>query len=1001
VRPLELKLKGLRSYHGERTIPLAEESLLAIVGDTGAGKSSLLEAIVFALYAGSSWDGRAASELISDRTRTMVVELTFRAQGEAWRVRRTMSNSNRPAEHELVCTSDPDKPRADGAHAVNREVKRLVGLDREQFCRAVLLPQGRFEQLLHATPGERVDVLKGLLGLDQVTRVRDQAAKLQRTLSDRLLEISDRRGQFLPDPRAVADRARKRIAEIEPEALRFEEVQRGIGKAEQDAQAREAQAATFEQKADTLEPRMVGDAATLGRLDEIERGIAERRRPLAEELESHDRRIQQSTERIETIKRERRDRENLERGIDALVEAHSRLESLDRDQTTLDEQLTEAERQRAALAEAQERLPALETELNEASAAAKDATSQLSLEDQRQRQFAEALTELASQLDQHRAAEHSLKDNASTIESAVAVEQLRQEELDSATTARGRAEDEHDRLTALAPVATLAHDCRAGDACPVCARELPEDFEPPSVDGLDSAKSAYVEAQEAERQAAKTHAEATAALKHLRDASPALEHALDGTRKSLGSAEGTVRGLTESLDRFDGTDLLARARAQAETADQKLGELREIERAKQAARDERKDARDKLLNGIESDRKLLENKDGANQREQKRIADDRAQVHQRVSKLPLPLEIPGAPTATRLADTLDELRELLPAAQQLEAEHDQLLAERQELGQKLGELDKQLQSDVREPAIAARTSLDGLRMELERLGTPGLPNQPEARATIPELVAWGEAIEKAVVDELQNLRTQAETLRGEATTTRDTALAQLAELGVEGREEFEKRHISLRSDLRLARRDLDQAEEQLDPVAKLDDLRKGTEAMCTAFADLYDLLLDSNFIKYAVENRQRVLLAAASLVLQEVTSGHYGLAEDFRIVDNETGQARAARTLSGGESFLASLSLALGLVEATARSGGRLDALFLDEGFGSLDPNALQQSLNALERRAEAGRLVAVISHVPLVAEQIERVLHVTKDHEGSHVRFMTASERAEMAFADVTENGA
>jgi exonuclease SbcC len=165
-------------------------------------------------------------------------------------------------------------------------------------------------------------------------------------------------------------------------------------------------------------------------------------------------------------------------------------------------------------------------------------------------------------------------------------------------------------------------------------------------------------------------------------------------------------------------------------------------------------------------------------------------------------------------------------------------------------------------------------------------------------------------------------------------------------------------------------------------------------------LLPGHFIGYAVGNRQRALLAAASLVLKEVSGGQFGFSNDFRIVDNETGQSRAPQTLSGGEQFLASLSLALGLVEVTARSGGRLDALFLDEGFGSLDPNTLQQALTALERRAEAGRLVALISHVPQLAEQIERVLHVTKNHQGSDARILTAAERGEIAFADVAESG-
>lgn len=125
-----------------------------------------------------------------------------------------------------------------------------------------------------------------------------------------------------------------------------------------------------------------------------------------------------------------------------------------------------------------------------------------------------------------------------------------------------------------------------------------------------------------------------------------------------------------------------------------------------------------------------------------------------------------------------------------------------------------------------------------------------------------------------------------------------------------------------------------------------------------------------------------------MSGGQYGFAEDFQIVDRQTGQARSSRTLSGGETFQASLSLALGLVELAGRSGGRLDALFLDEGFGALDANALQEALAELERRATGGRLVGVVSHIRTVAEAIEQVLLVTRGPAGSQARWITRAER-------------
>ena len=103
------------------------------------------------------------------------------------------------------------------------------------------------------------------------------------------------------------------------------------------------------------------------------------------------------------------------------------------------------------------------------------------------------------------------------------------------------------------------------------------------------------------------------------------------------------------------------------------------------------------------------------------------------------------------------------------------------------------------------------------------------------------------------------------------------------------------------------------------------------------------------------------------------------VVDHYNGTERSVKTLSGGESFKASLSLALGLSdEIQASAGGiQLDTMFVDEGFGSLDEESLQQAMRALSRLAEGNRLVGIISHVPELREKIDRQIIVRKDRSG------------------------
>jgi exonuclease SbcC len=134
-----------------------------------------------------------------------------------------------------------------------------------------------------------------------------------------------------------------------------------------------------------------------------------------------------------------------------------------------------------------------------------------------------------------------------------------------------------------------------------------------------------------------------------------------------------------------------------------------------------------------------------------------------------------------------------------------------------------------------------------------------------------------------------------------------------------------------------------------------------------------------------------------MTKNRYGFSQEFDVVDRLTGEPRSVMTLSGGETFLASLALALGLVELAGREGGRLDALFLDEGFGSLDANALTDALEALDQQAAKGRMVAVISHLHAVAESIERVLRVERTPAGSRVQWLSESERAALLEQEAT----
>ena len=193
----------------------------------------------------------------------------------------------------------------------------------------------------------------------------------------------------------------------------------------------------------------------------------------------------------------------------------------------------------------------------------------------------------------------------------------------------------------------------------------------------------------------------------------------------------------------------------------------------------------------------------------------------------------------------------------------------------------------------------------------------------------------------------------------------------------------------------------VEDVQQLRTLLQTAEDRALALGDLEDALKPGAFLKWLTLRRSHRLLVHASRMLGEMTAGKYAFVEpgeadeQWRVLDRESNQARSPASLSGGEQFIASLSLALGMVEMMARSGGRLESLFLDEGFGSLDRNNLDAAVQALGAVAARGRMVGVISHVRAVAEQIDHVLAVTRGAAGSRAEWLTDRQRRRLSESD------
>src|SRR3972149_5403851 len=168
MRPRSLTLRGFRSYADETRFDFTGRRLVGIVGPIGAGKSSILDAVAFALYGETPRAGKTTNPLISQRRDTLHVELVFEVDGEVWKVVRALRRKGAPA-HTLYRVDDAGGHAvAPKAPAVPARVEPLLGLDFDAFRRSVLLAQNQFAGFIEATPGKRDQVLKGVFGFDRL-----------------------------------------------------------------------------------------------------------------------------------------------------------------------------------------------------------------------------------------------------------------------------------------------------------------------------------------------------------------------------------------------------------------------------------------------------------------------------------------------------------------------------------------------------------------------------------------------------------------------------------------------------------------------------------------------------------------------------------------------------------------------------------------------------------------------------------------------------------------
>ena len=910
MRPIKLTVSAFGPYAGREVLDmdkLGERGLYLITGDTGAGKSTLFDAIMFALYGVTSARKRTAGEMRSTYAEPgteTYVELEFEYGGRRYTVRRSPEYMREKLRGEgfVKNPAEADLKEESGLHLtklteVNARLTEIIGLTSEQFSGIAMIAQGEFQKVLQAETRERQAIFRKLFNTEHYEtlsiRLKKTAAEMKRGLDDLRTEMNTHLSMIEAPEGGLSEKLEEAkagsLSEIEIPVL-FEEIQ----KEDKELSFAAGSAADKAKKEYDELNRACGEAENLKKTSDKLTGYRD-------ELEKLEEDKVKAEEALSVEQAKDEERKDTGKRITLLTNDLSRYDEMDRKKADLDRLEEEAEPLGEKLRSQEERLDKLNEDLSLASeelGKLGDIESEiLALSEKKAK--AKERYETAEEYSAAVKKTEELKDAAE--KAALEYAETRKKEGDAEERyASMNREMLDDRAGYLAETVL-----KEGEKCPVCGSLQHPDIarrkeNAPSEEEVEAAKKSWDE---------------------LKD---------QLTEKSGASREAAA--------------LLKSAEEAAEKISERMPELRDSEEDYEAAYEDACDALEKA----EADK---EKRDGLKEKTEK-LVSEKSETEKAVSEIRQNVKVLEAKLASA-KDSFDEIRGKLEFESRAVAE------------EKIAELNDELERS--EKALNdSKKKADGIKEAMVELKGKIRESEDQIKDYDPEEYEKLEERLKVSAEVLSSAEQEANDLgaRIKSNEREYTAYGKCALKWSEKAEEYEQV------------KDLaDTASGELSGRSKL---------MLETFVQTAYL---DRILRHANRRLRRMSEMRYELVRKKSGFGkakQSGL--DLNVIDHHNGTERSVNTLSGGESFMASLSLALGLSEEIREASGgiRLDTMFVDEGFGTLSEDALSCAVKSLMELSEEDRLVGIISHVEELKQRIDKKIVITQNKKGgSHARIV------------------
>lgn len=915
MKPIHLRMSAFGPYAATQELDfsrLGQQSIFLITGDTGAGKTTIFDAIMFALYGQASGANREVrsfrSQYAAPEARTEV-ELTFEYKQATYRISRSPEyrrpklrgdgETNQPADASLWRGSELLET---GVSNVTRAVEDLLGLSAAQYGQIAMIAQGEFLKLLLAPTEERRDIFRRIFNTEVFLA-------LQEKLKHDYLELNRSYQAIKQD---LVRRAESVVlAEDWPLAAARQELIEGldfVGLCDQLAEHNRQDDALSRELAEEL-------TKTQEQLDDIHQtiGLAELQVAQRAKLAQLSDKLERLAEQLPELHRAMTQAEADRPRRDELIQLQER----DRAKQTVFEELARRESDLAAetaeLTKLSDEHRAAEVEmsrLKESLADMKQALAGMSGLDQQALSLSETkarLSDMAGRLEQlsRRQADIDRLSEETALQQAAYL--ARQADFKQCHEKLGRLE----QLFYGAQAGLLAQRLLPGEACPVCGStshprpaEMAQDA--PGEDDLNQAKTELEQARHMMEQAS----QAAAGLR-----------ARQVSLKQLQAEEAAYFSPEEA--EFD----LAEWRSRLSREESDYQRQSEEWNARQTKRE-------KLTLAIPEGESQLSRESERLQELDRRLAGGQQSLRDKQARV-------------------EELKQGL--GDLTKGELNRRMAARDEDIARIDQAIKQTAADW-QTAASEQQLLQGQHHSLAEQ----LAGQPDWR-----------------LDELQARREELTGLRRTMSERREIIQARLAANQTSWQ--------AINDDIGR----LDQTARQLSWLKNLSDTANGqlTNQPKIQFETYLQMAYFDEIIRRANRRLAGMTNQQYELIRQAGAGARSQVGLDLDVIDYYNGSRRSVRTLSGGESFKASLALALGLSDTIQEFAGgvSLDSMFVDEGFGSLDEDSLQAAINTLAELSQGRRLVGIISHVRELKDQLDAQVIVTKSRAGSTIAVKTS----------------